>query len=82
MAKEDRFERLKAIIIPYLPEDISQEAISPDSNLTGELNINSANLVDIILDVEDAFDITLENEDMDGMQTVADALEIIASKVD
>lgn len=82
MAKEDRFERLKAIIIPYLPEDIPPEAISLDSNLTGELNINSANLVDIILDVEDAFDITLENEDMNGMQTVADALDIIASKVD
>lgn len=52
-----------------------------ESNFVEELNINSANLVDIVLDVEDAFDIMLENEDMDGMQTVADALTIIDRKI-
>jgi acyl carrier protein len=46
-----------------------------------ELNINSAHLVDIVLDVEDAFDIRLENEDMDQMQTVKDALAIIERKL-
>ena len=51
------------------------------SNFISELNINSANLVDIVLDVEDAFDIRLENEDMDQMQTVADALRIIETKL-
>lgn len=81
MTKEDKYERLKAIIIPYLPEDISPDFIRAESHLTEELNINSANLVDIVLDVEDAFDITLENEDMDGMRTVGDALHIIDSKL-
>lgn len=81
MTKEERFESLKAIITPYLPEDISPDSITPDSHLTESLNINSSNLVDIILDVEDAFDITLENEDMDGMQTVGDALKIIEAKL-
>ena len=52
-----------------------------NSNFIQELNINSANLVDIVLDVEDEFDIILENEDMDGMQTVSDALRIISAKV-
>ena len=37
--------------------------------------------MDIILDVEDAFDIILENEDMDQMQTVENALEIINAKL-
>jgi acyl carrier protein len=46
-----------------------------------ELNINSANLVDIVLDVEDIFDIQLENEDMDQMQTVNDAINIINKKL-
>ena len=44
-------------------------------------HINSANLVDIVLDVEDAFDIRLENDDMDQMQTVNDAMAIIDAKL-
>tara|TARA_R110002167_G_scaffold120166_1_gene297830 strand:+ start:531 stop:782 length:252 start_codon:yes stop_codon:yes gene_type:complete len=81
MDKEARYQRLKNIISIYLPEDIAIGDITADSHMINELNINSANLVDIVLDVEDAFDIVLENEDMDKMLTVQDALEIIDGKL-
>ena len=77
----EHYSQLLDIIKPYLPEDISVEDIKQDSHLINELNINSANLVDIILDVEDAFDIVFENEDMERMQTVSDALTIIQTKL-
>ncbi|NAY90919.1 acyl carrier protein [Muricauda sp. JGD-17] len=77
----ENFERLKEIVTQYLPDDVDANQIKMESNFTQELNINSANLVDIVLDVEDTFDIQLENEDMDGMQTVSDALKIIENKV-
>lgn len=76
----ESFEKLKGIVLQYLPDDVSPSKIGPESNFTQELNINSSNLVDIVLDVEDEFDIMLENEDMDGMQTMSDALRIIAAK--
>ncbi len=79
--QKEKYQKLKAIVQTYLPDDVSAEEIQLESNFTQELNINSANLVDIVLDVEDAFDIMLENEDMDGMQTVKDALEIIDTKL-
>ncbi|QLE02603.1 acyl carrier protein [Galbibacter sp. BG1] len=78
---KEHYNTLKGIIKVYLPEDVSVDDITKDSNFTQELNINSANLVDIILDVEDAFDITLENDDMDGMKTVQDALDIVEKKL-
>ncbi len=81
MNKEERYEKLKEIIKIYLPEDTSVEKITEESHFMNELNINSANLVDIVLDVEDAFDIMLENEDMAQMQTVKDALQIIDLKL-
>ncbi len=81
MTQVERYQALKDIIQIYLPEDVYVEAITEESNFTNELNINYANLVDIVLDVEDAFDIRLENEDMDQMQTVKDALEIIDKKL-
>lgn len=78
---QERYQKLRDIIKIYLPEDVSVDDISSESHFINELNINSANLVDIILDVEDAFDIMLENDDMDKMQTVSDALEIIEIKL-
>ncbi|WP_047419953.1 phosphopantetheine-binding protein [Cellulophaga sp. Hel_I_12] len=81
MNTEERYQKLKAIVKIYLPEDVSVDDISIESHFINELNINSANLVDIVLDVEDAFDIMLENADMDQMQTVKDALEIIDTKL-
>ena len=78
---EAKYDKLRSIVVQYLPDDVDASAIGPKSHFTAELNINSANLVDIVLDVEDAFDIVLENEDMDGMQTVQDALNIIERKV-
>ncbi|PCJ95016.1 MAG: acyl carrier protein [Flavobacteriaceae bacterium] len=81
MNKDEHYQKLKNIVSLYLPEDVSADKITAESHLTNELNINSANLVDIVLDVEDAFDIMLENEDMDGMQTINDALLIIDKKL-
>ena len=78
----DHYTQLQEIIKPYLPEDVSVAEIKEESHFISELNINSANLVDIILDVEDAFDIVLENEDMEKMQKVSDALAIINAKLE
>lgn len=81
MNQEERYQILRDIVKIYLPEDVTADDIVPESNFVSELNINSANLVDIVLDVEDKFDIRLENEDMDQMQTVNDALVIIETKL-
>jgi len=78
---DQRLGRLKGIVKTYLPEDVSIDSVGVESNFVTELNINSAHLVDIVLDLEDAFGIRLENEDMDQMQTVKDALNIIDQKL-
>ncbi|RMB61018.1 acyl carrier protein [Dokdonia sinensis] len=75
------YEELKNIIKIYLPEDVSVDEITPNSHLINELNINSANLVDVVLDVEDHFDITIEDDEIEKMDTVASALEVIDSKI-
>lgn len=81
MTQQQRYAQLENIIKVYLPEDVPSHEITLESHFLNELNINSAHLVDIVLDVEDTFDIRLENEDMDQMQTVKDALAIIERKL-
>lgn len=82
MTEKEIYTKLENIIRDYLPEDVSIEKIKPESDLTKELNINSSHLVDIILDLEDTFSLTLTNEDMEQLHTVEDAVRIIKLKLD
>ena len=76
----DIYPQLKKIIKPYLPEDVSVDEIHEDSHLVKDLNINSTHLVDIVLDVEDAFDITIEDDELEQMDTVKNSLDLISRK--
>lgn len=77
---EDTYTQLKKIIKPYLPDDVSVEDIQENSHLVNDLNINSTHLVDIVLDVEDAFDITIEDDELEQMDTVKSSLDLISRK--
>ena len=81
MKDGSRYDELLSIIRPYLPEDVDVEQVTPSSHFVEELNINSAHLVDIVLDVEDKYDIILENDDMDQLQTVDKAIALIEKKL-
>ena len=80
MTSEEIYAKLEPIIKTYLPEDISPTEINVNSDLTRELNINSAHLVDIVLDIEDAFDVEFKNEDMEQLRSINDAISLIKSK--
>ncbi|OAB77975.1 acyl carrier protein [Cochleicola gelatinilyticus] len=81
MTTEVIYAKLLPIIKRYLPEDVDTNTIQPDSDLTDELNINSAHLVDVVLDVEDEFEIELENSDIEQLRTMNDAIAIIQKKI-
>ena len=74
-------DNLKTIIKPYVNDKERLENINPDTEFIKDLEINSANLVDVILDVEDKFDIRIENDEMEKMLSVGASLEIIQSKI-
>lgn len=81
MTSEEIYKKLEPIIKTYLPEDVAAKEINPNSDLTRELNINSAHLVDIALDIEDKFDIEFKNEDMEQLRSVNDAISLIQQKI-
>ena len=82
MTQESVKTDLLEIIKPYLPEEIQLTEVSEEKHLINDLKINSANLVDVVLDVEDEFDIRIENEDMERMLSVKAAMDIITEKLE
>jgi acyl carrier protein len=81
MNKEETLEQLKEIIKPYTNNQKAFDNFTADTDFISDLNINSANLVDIILDVEDAFKIHIDNESMEKMLDVKSTLKIIETKL-
>lgn len=81
MKKEELITKLKTIVQPYIQDEEAFKNLSEDTNFITDLKINSANLVDVILDVEDEFDIRIENDEMEKMISVKAAMEIITSKI-
>jgi acyl carrier protein len=81
MNKEQLIEQLKVIIKPYTTNTEAYESLDENTDFIKDLNINSANLVDIVLDIEEQFNIVIENEDMERMLDVKTAVEIIDTKL-
>ena len=81
MEKAAIIEKLKTIVKPFVKNEEAFNNINEETDFITDLNINSANLVDIVLDVEDAFDIVIDNESMEKMLTVKATLDIIENKL-
>jgi acyl carrier protein len=82
MTKDELITKLKTIIAPYIQDEDAFKNLTENTDFVNDLKINSANLVDIILDIEDAFDIRLENEDMEKMMDVKSAMAIVNAKLE
>ena len=81
MTQNQLIQKLKSIIEPYIQDEEAFKNLTEKTNFIDDLQINSANLVDVILDIEDEFDIRLENEDMEQMLDVKSAMDIITEKL-
>ncbi len=81
MLKEDLINKLKLIVKPYIQDEEAFISMNEATNFINDLKINSANLVDVILDIEDEFDIIMTNEDMEQMTTVKSAMVVIEGKL-
>ena len=81
MNRNEIIERLKVIVKPYVPEGKSLNNVTEETDFINDLEINSINLVDVILDVESEFNIEIDNESMEKMTSVGTAIDIITSKM-
>ena len=81
MDKNELIEKLKKIVKPYVQDTTGFAKLTEDTDFINDLKINSANLVDVILDVEDKFDIEIDNESMEKMLTVKASMEVITIKL-
>jgi len=81
MDNKEMIVELKGILTPYTEQAEALENLSEETDFIKDLQINSANLVDVVLDVEEKFGIEIDNDSMAKMLTVKAAIEIVETKL-
>ena len=77
---DDVKDRVIKIIKPFAKNQEALAQANDQTRLLEDLKVNSARLVDIILELENEFGIELGDDDADRVRTVGDAVEVIAAK--
>ncbi len=65
------------ILRPFVKNTEALKNVNMETSILGDLRINSARLVDIVLEIEDAFGIEVSDEAADSVKTVGDAVNLI-----
>lgn len=81
MNKQTLINELKTLLLPYVQDKEAFESLHEQTDFINDLKINSANLVDVILDIEDKYNIEIDNHSMEKMLNVEQAIEIIQAKL-
>ena len=75
MKKEEMLARLKEIIIDRL--DVEEDQIAPEASFVDDLGADSLDIVELIMGIEEEFDIEIPDEEAETIVTVADAVNFI-----
>ena len=75
----DIFEKLKAISVNQI--GIDEEKVTPESDIIKDLGLDSLDIVDMLMSVEETFGVTIDDGDVAEMKTVADVVKFIEDNV-
>lgn len=78
MTEQQIFDRIVTIIQERQGEDF---VVTENLSLKDDLNADSVDLMEFVLTVEDEFGIEIGDEEIDNLQSVADVLAIIKSRI-
>ncbi|MBE7452646.1 MAG: acyl carrier protein [Kofleriaceae bacterium] len=78
MSDQQIFTEIVAILTPFVKANA--DAITLESSILKDLQVNSARLVDIVIEIEDKFGIEVKDDDADTIRTVGDAVALVKAK--
>lgn len=73
------FEKVKEMLCEQL--DVEEDKVTQEASIVDDLGADSLDVVDLIMSLEEEFDVEVPDEDVENMKTVGDIVKYIESKI-
>ena len=80
MNQKTVFDDVISILKPFVKNADALQAVAMETSILKDLKVNSARLVDVVLEIEDKFGIEVKDAEADKVRTVGDAVSLILAK--
>lgn len=74
------FDKIKDIIVEQL--DVEEDAVTMEASITEDLGADSLDVVDLVMNIEESFDVEIPDEEVENIKTVGDIVKYIENKVE
>ncbi len=69
------FEKVKKILMDQL--DVEEEKVTADASITEDLGADSLDFVDLVMSLEEEFDVEIPDDQVENIKTVGDIVKYI-----
>ncbi|MCY4193298.1 MAG: acyl carrier protein [bacterium] len=76
---DDNFTRFQNCAVEVLSVEAGQ--VTPEATFADDLDSDSLDLVELVMALEEEFDITIDEEELDGIETVGQAFGLVTEKL-
>ena len=73
------FERFQKCAVEVLAVDVSK--VTKDANFADDLDADSLDLVELVMALEEEFDISVDESELEGISTVQAAVDLVSGKL-
>jgi acyl carrier protein len=75
----DHFDKFKACVVDVLSVDADK--VTMQASFAEDLDADSLDLVELVMKLEEEFDVTVDEEELEGIETVAQAYDLVTGKL-
>jgi len=73
-------DKIREIIVDQL--DVEEEKVVPEASIQDDLGADSLDVVDLVMSIEESFDIEIPDEEVENIKTVGDIVKFIEAKTE
>ena len=74
------FDKIREIIVEQL--DVDEDKVTADASITEDLGADSLDVVDLVMSIEESFDLEIPDEEVENIKTVGDIVKFIEAKTE
>jgi len=76
---QELFARFSKCAVEVL--SVSEDQVTPEARFGDDLDADSLDLVELVMALEEEFDVTVEEEELEGVNTIQAAFDLVTSKL-